>query len=499
MKKKYFFTLIIILIVSNVFYAQLHNYTYKYGIQAHLLFPQTEFNENSYIISPLGRGFLRTELNHFLEAEIGVAIGELGGEDYLNDTWKNFIMPVDLRLIFSPVATATTNTYLYAGIGSLKWKISDFPKSVSAYETKEYGWNTFIPVGGGMEILLNEELILDISAGYNFTDFDDLNYYNNPDEKDGYFDFGLGLTFLMGNEDKDDDNDGLKTHYENMIGTNPKLKDTDFDLLSDGDEVNIYKTDPLKKDTDNDGLTDAEEIRKYDSDPFSKDTDGDGLSDFDEVDKFYTNPTLKDTDSDELSDGYEVNIHKTNPALKDTDNDGLTDSEEIKKYKTDPNNPDTDKDGFTDGLEINKLNTDPLVKNKSASKKTTPKKIKKKKKKLNIKKNKQVVLQGITFETNKSVISRKSEAVLENAYLELKENPNMYIEIQGYTDNVGKAKNNKILSQKRADAVRLWLVKQGIDALRIKAVGYGALRPIASNKTEEGRRKNRRIEIKVLK
>jgi len=81
------------------------------------------------------------------------------------------------------------------------------------------------------------------------------------------------------------------------------------------------------------------------------------------------------------------------------------------------------------------------------------------------------------------------------AFNTLKDNPELAVEIRGYTDNVGKAAANKKLSLRRAEAVRSWLVMQGIDSMRISAKGYGPENPIADNATLEGRQKNRRIEF----
>jgi OmpA-OmpF porin, OOP family len=72
------------------------------------------------------------------------------------------------------------------------------------------------------------------------------------------------------------------------------------------------------------------------------------------------------------------------------------------------------------------------------------------------------------------------------------------VEISGHTDNVGNAKANKTLSEKRAQACRNYIVSKGIDKKRLDAVGFGDQHPIASNDGEEGRQKNRRIEAKEL-
>ena len=73
------------------------------------------------------------------------------------------------------------------------------------------------------------------------------------------------------------------------------------------------------------------------------------------------------------------------------------------------------------------------------------------------------------------------------------------IEISGYTDNIGSNENNQELSEKRAIAVKQFLIVRGIDKKRIVAKGYGSNKPKADNNTEEGRAKNRRIEVKIIK
>jgi outer membrane protein OmpA-like peptidoglycan-associated protein len=81
----------------------------------------------------------------------------------------------------------------------------------------------------------------------------------------------------------------------------------------------------------------------------------------------------------------------------------------------------------------------------------------------------------------------------------IKQNPNLEVEISGHTDFVGSKEFNKSLSLRRANAVRSFLTSKGVDPRRIKTVGYGEERPIASNDDEqEGRELNRRVEFKVL-
>ena len=75
---------------------------------------------------------------------------------------------------------------------------------------------------------------------------------------------------------------------------------------------------------------------------------------------------------------------------------------------------------------------------------------------------------------------------------------NEKIEIAGHTDNVGNDADNLKLSQQRADAIRQYLIKKGIQPPRVIAKGYGASQPVADNSTDEGRRRNRRTEVKIL-
>ena len=109
----------------------------------------------------------------------------------------------------------------------------------------------------------------------------------------------------------------------------------------------------------------------------------------------------------------------------------------------------------------------------------------------------QKAMQGIEFETGKSTIKKKSFPLLDQIADIFIENANYVIEVQGHTDNTGKADLNKTLSQKRADAVKDYMVKKGVEASRMTAVGYGQEVPIADNATKAGRQKNRRVEFKI--
>jgi len=91
-----------------------------------------------------------------------------------------------------------------------------------------------------------------------------------------------------------------------------------------------------------------------------------------------------------------------------------------------------------------------------------------------------------------------NKSILDQAAALIKRAPQVHLTVKGHTDAVGSAEKNKALSQKRAQAVVDYLVKQGVDPAQLQAMGYGSQQPVADNATLEGQFKNRRIEFEVL-
>lgn len=106
-----------------------------------------------------------------------------------------------------------------------------------------------------------------------------------------------------------------------------------------------------------------------------------------------------------------------------------------------------------------------------------------------------IALYGIHFETGKDALQPDSEPLLAEIASLLKQQAKLKLSIEGHTDNVGSAQSNEALSQKRAEAVKRWLVGKGVDAKRLATRGHGPAMPIADNRLEEGRAKNRRVEL----
>ena len=118
----------------------------------------------------------------------------------------------------------------------------------------------------------------------------------------------------------------------------------------------------------------------------------------------------------------------------------------------------------------------------------------------------QPVAVGVSVNLKHVLFRQSSPELLPESYDELdkvvsflNENPTVEIELSGHTDDAGKAALNLKLSRDRVNRVKYYLVEKGIVASRVSGVGYGETKPIASNKTDEGRKMNRRVEFKILK
>ncbi|MBI5472227.1 MAG: OmpA family protein [Ignavibacteriae bacterium] len=403
----------------------------------------------------------------------------------------------DLVAYYHFPPTMEIRPYAYLGIGVGAYVRQDITNRYVPDGKRKVNAAMHIPFGFGFEIPTSRSISFNVDFGGRIMDdytdhwkghngFDET---NSPGLADWYPTARLGFNFYMGGKDGDDeDGDGVTNGEERKYGTNPYNPDSDGDGLNDGAELWRYNTDPLKSDTDGDNLPDGAEANSYKTFPNRPDTDFDGLNDGAEVLKYDTDPLKADTDSDGLSDGDETQKHGTLPLRADTDGDLLTDGDEILLYRTDPRNKDTDLGSIEDGVEV-KRGTNPLLGRDDVVQRNE----------LIAEVGKPIVLAGIVFKTGSAVISSVSEDILRLALNTLQNHPAMTVEIRGHTDNTGSRSTNDRLSQRRAEAVRQWLVNRGIESSRVTSTGFGQDYPIDSNLSADGRQRNRRIEFLRVK
>lgn len=465
----------LLMLLSVASYGQFKDQGLGIGAGFGVAIGQTDLQDKD--VNFAARTFLRLGLVDHLAGEFGLGIGRISGTDY-----KTLLVPADLRLLYSPLNDPKWNPYAYAGIGVLYHKYEIDP-SFNLADPKRDAYTGVVPAGIGIQYLVDDNLSIEASGGYNQSFSNKLNNAVIKDDADAYWNFLLGFAVVGEAGSADPDKDGLTNDQEKQLRTNKRVADTDTDGLTDGDEVNTYHTSPLESDSDGDGITDGDEIISTHTNPNKADSDGDGLPDKAEIDQHKTDPNKADTDSDGLDDKTEIEVSKTNPLNVDSDGDTLGDGAEVNTHKTDPNKADSDAGTVNDGIEVNR-GTNP-----NDAEDDIPKP------QIKVEVGQAIVLDGIVFSTGKSDISPESENILIQAYNTLNLNPDIVVEIRGYTDNKGRKSSNKKLSLARAEAVKGWLVAKGITPDRIEAKGLGQDNPVAPNTTEEGRQKNRRIEF----
>jgi OmpA-OmpF porin, OOP family len=296
-------------------------------------------------------------------------------------------------------------------------------------------------------------------------------------------------------------------------------------------------------DTDGDGIPDSEDAcpkepgpKETQGCPVSKDSDGDGIPD--DIDRCPLDAEDKDgfqdedgcPDADNDNDGIvdRMDACPNNPGplenhgcpVLDRDGDGVPDAQDrcpdVKGLAALGGCPDTDGDGIADPDDKCPLNAGPKENGGCPDVDRDgdgipdrldkcpdqfgppPDGCPKKYTLVEVKREKIEIKQQVHFATAKARVLPDSFPLLNQVVQVLSDFPRMRVSIEGHTDSIGPEAGNMRLSQRRADAVRDYLVSKGVAADRLETAGYGPTKPIASNKTERGRAQNRRTEFRIV-
>jgi len=297
-------------------------------------------------------------------------------------------------------------------------------------------WGAYIPVGPGVQFNFSRNVFLQLQGQYRMGISENTNYH---------FYYGLGLLKRMGN---------LKT-TKAAVDVPPTVVTTDRDGDSVPDSIDACPDVPGPKelfecpDSDGDGVPDKDDkcpdVKGYPqyAGCLPPDRDGDGIPD--DVDK------CPDVPGSPYFNGCPI---------PDTDGDGVNDAEDHCLTEPGP----VSNHGC------------PLIETRLGS-----------------------YAREIYFASSSSKILEQSYAPMNELVKILRENPDTRVEISGHTDNTGSSALNMQLSKSRAEAVRRYLIQQGIAATRLTSAGYGPTQPIADNNTPEGKAMNRRVEIRIIR
>jgi outer membrane protein OmpA-like peptidoglycan-associated protein len=365
-----------------------------------------------------------------------------------------------------PLGKTVVSPYLMGGAEMFMYDPTDGDgNALPNSEAEEYDkYQLGFPLGGGISFFVKENLSLDVEALYHYASNDWLDDLKSGDGDDGFLTASLGISFHFG-KPKDTDLDGIFDKYD-LDPLNPEDFDgfqdedgaPDLDNDEDGIPDSVDKA-PLKAE-DKDGYQDEDGVPDPDNDADGIVDSEDGApNEAEDVDGFMDQDGIPDPDND--GDGI-ADAQDKCPGTDKTVADGIDTKETMNGYE--------DTDGCPD-----------------------------KKPEIAVEAGKAIVLEGVNFASGSAKLSAGSQSTLDKVVRTLKENPTIEVEIRGYTDNTGKYESNVKLSQARADAVKVYLIENGIDAARVKTKGFGPEDPIAPNDTKAGRAQNRRIEFFRIK
>ena len=401
-----------------------------------------------------------------------------------NDHWN--VLPLISRVT---VSRYLGEGFIFTAGGSLN-KISKFGSNVDAFgneTTNEVDNLTYFSVDGAVSYsfmnLIKSKTIdpyLGVGGGYTWVDNIGAGTLNGS----------LGVKYWVSDKVaieaqstyKHSFEDYLSKHFQHSVGVVLKFGgvDTDGDGIYDHEDACPEEAGLAAfngcPDSDNDGIEDSKDdcpneagLAEFNGCP---DSDGDGV--VDGSDKCPTVAGLKslqgcpDADGDGIADGDDKCPNESGPSANngcpwpDTDGDGVLDKDDkcVDVAGTVANN------GCPEITETEKEQLNEYAKT-------------------------------ILFDTGKSSIKEESEKVLADIIAILNKYPDAKFTVEGHTDSVGSEKTNMSLSDARALSVKDYLVANGVDKFRLSSKGFGESKPIADNKTRDGRKQNRRVEINL--
>lgn len=351
--------------------------------------------------------------------------------------------------------TAAVRPYLLAGIGA---NVNDILRGGNASDIRDKFVTPNVPLGLGFKIRLDENITFDIETTWNklLSNFD---YEDTGSGKDAFMFHTIGFTYNFGPKPLDTDGDGVPDYRDRCPDTPTGVRVDEFGC-------------PL--DTDADGVVDYLDrcptvpgLEKFDGCP---DRDGDGIEDaFDKCPdvpgtaEFFGCP---DRDGDGIPDSEDKCPDVAGlcqfDGCPDRDGDGVPDAEDQC-----PDEPGTIANRGCPEVKVDDIDAINRA------------------------------LDKVFFDFDKYEIKAESFEALNKIVNILSENPSYKVLIEAHADNIGTEAYNVTLSGRRAEAVKNYLVSNGIGESRITAQAYGEARPAASNDSAEGRAQNRRVEFTV--
>ena len=457
--------------------------------------------------SVYGRGILTYHPLEWLGTRLTGGYGNLTNDKQMRPSYETeWFSNLGVDLVLQPqIGLGPVRPYIASGIST-----TFGTSKLDGVANHDLDWNMYVPVEFGMELLIADNLSV-WAWSETYAVMQDWTKLDGVASKGDYFQrrddlqkVGLGFTFLIGSKadaDKDGVSDALDKCPGTPIGVKVDVEGCPFD--SDRDGVPDYKdicpnTTPgvavnaygCPLDSDKDGVVDVLDkcpntalgvkVDVNGCPALPPDADKDGVPD--SIDKCPGSPMGSivdavgcplDSDRDGVTDdidkcpdtpfGAKVDARGCILPVADADHDGVPDS--LDKCP-----------GTRVGTKVDSNGCAVIVLVRGAK----------------------LVMDGIVFKTNSAVIDAVSAPVLARAAIAISDAPKAKIVIAGYTDNVGKAAYNQKLSERRAAAVKAYLVKSGVPKAQLTSKGYGQADPIVDNSSSENRSENRRIEFHVL-